>query len=190
MSTNTEKPAGLIFVDIETGGLDPNVHAITEMAFAVTDLNGNNISKKMDFKVLSEGVITPEAAKINGYNEEAWKKEAINFKAFMNIFNKCFSENKRLQWAGSNPKFDYDFIKASCARDNIEFKPPLYSHHLLDVGSMCWPLLHTGKVSSIRQKDLAAYYSFGEQEHNAAGDVDQCIKIYQAFVKPNITVHR
>jgi hypothetical protein len=47
-SMYAEKPDGLIFVDLETGGLEPQENAIVDMAFAVTDLDGNNISKKMD----------------------------------------------------------------------------------------------------------------------------------------------
>jgi DNA polymerase III epsilon subunit-like protein len=143
--------------------------------------------------VLSRGTITPEAAKVNGYDENVWQKEAISFKEFMHILNCCFIDGKKLQWAGSNPKFDYDFIEAHCAREKIEFKPSLYSHHFLDVGSMCWPLLHSGKVSSIRQNKLATYYILGEQTHGAADDVDQCIKIYQAYMKtvmPKTPVHR
>jgi len=185
-----KRPDGLIFVDTETGGLDPNVHAIVEIAFAVTDLDGNNISKKMDFKVLSQGIITPEAAKINKYDEEVWGKEAINFKDFMNIFNYCFTNDKRFQWAGSNPKFDYDFIAASCIRDNIKFEPSLFSHHFLDVGSMCWPLFYSSKTLGIRQSDLSTYFNLGEQKHGAAADVDQCIKIYQRFIKPHVTTVR
>ena len=65
------------FLDCEFGGLDPELHDITEIAVITTDYRLAEQAEK-EWKVQARPErISPEAAKISGYDPEVWAAEAV-----------------------------------------------------------------------------------------------------------------
>ena len=62
------------FLDCEFGGLDPEKHDITEVAVIMTDYRLAELGQA-EWKVEAHADrISDEAAKISGYDAEAWKE--------------------------------------------------------------------------------------------------------------------
>ena len=61
------------FLDCEFGGLDPELHDITEIGVIVTDYRLAELGEA-EWKVRARAErITPESAQISGYDPERWK---------------------------------------------------------------------------------------------------------------------
>lgn len=67
----------LVFVDIETGGLDPARHPIIQIAAIAVDAGLNELDS-FECKIkFSEEDCEPEAIKANSYDAEIWKEKAV-----------------------------------------------------------------------------------------------------------------
>ena len=64
----------VIFVDLETSGLSPEDHDIIQIA-AKDILTGDRFNQLMNFKLSNA---SPEALRINNYDEEKWAEEAVS----------------------------------------------------------------------------------------------------------------
>jgi len=68
---------GLVFIDLETGGLDPARHPITQIAAVAVDqslVELDAIERKVDFDMATAD---PEALKISSYSREVWDRESV-----------------------------------------------------------------------------------------------------------------
>jgi len=115
----------IFWLDLETGGLNPNVCQITQIAVIATDTEFNPI-KDFNVKVkLIDGCYTKEALDIQKYNPEG----AVDIRKAMWLLAKFAGEysntltSKRTkktykcaELAGYNPRFDVDFLKATKER--------------------------------------------------------------------------
>lgn len=63
----------LVFVDLETSGLDPEQHDIIQIA-AIDVMSGDQFNALLNFKVCNA---SEEALKVNHYDPERWDREAI-----------------------------------------------------------------------------------------------------------------
>lgn len=67
----------LAFLDTETGGLTPGKDPVIEIATILADLEGKELARFESKISLRPGdVVSPEAAKINGYSPDVWSREA------------------------------------------------------------------------------------------------------------------
>lgn len=178
----------LAVVDTETGGFDPLLDALLEVSVTVLDATDPSllkISRRSTMKVrpMSGKRISAEAAAINGYTRDKWK-DALEPLEAMKVFRGVLSTEREEDlpyWVGSNPSFDFRFIEQAMKETGVEM-PKLASHHLLDIGSLCWPLFLTGQVSGIKQAKLLEGLGLGTQTHTAESDVEQVLAIYQRVV--------
>ena len=165
------------FVDLETTGLDPDVHEIIELAAVRTEIGDGKIVilDTAEYKVCPKYPVDPFVASLNGYNDKEWDCIECTTdlpSALSGVFNLM-----RNAWhAGSNPKFDESFLKK--AADSFRWGyPKLASFHLLDVSTMAFPLLIEGKVDRLRQESIAKYYEIPGGGHRAMADTMQCLQI-------------
>lgn len=166
------------FVDLETTGLDPDVHEIIELAAVRTEVGDGKvvILDTTEYKLYPDYPVDPFVASLNGYSPEEWGSSNLTVPlpdALSGIFNLM-----RNSWhAGSNPKFDESFLKK--AADSLRWGyPKLASFHLLDVSTMAFPLLVEGKVDRLRQESIAKYYEIPGGGHRAMADTMQCLQIF------------
>lgn len=130
----------LVFVDIETGGLDPSRHPIIQLAAVASDESMSPIEHfecKIDFDLSQADA---DALSKNNYNAERWKIEAVEVQAAINRFSSFLKRHSDVemiskktgkpyyvaQLIGHNaPTFDAIFIQ-NLWRCNDRFLPASY----------------------------------------------------------------
>lgn len=117
-----------IFFDIETGGLDPQKHDVTQIAAIATRLPGFETVAEFDRRVrFRESAQDPEALKLSSYDPLVWSVEAVSppaaFEDFCN-FLKPYRSVTRISSRTGDPydiarlvghngdKFDGEFFRA------------------------------------------------------------------------------
>lgn len=165
----------ITFVDLETTGLDPERHEIIELAAIRTEASDGKlvVKKSEEFKVFHNFPVDPFVASLNGYCEDDWSFGAVTLSEAL---GEVFKLMRGAWHAGSNPKFDADFLKK--AADNLRWDYKSRSYHLLDVTMLAFPLLLEGKVEELKQENIARYYGIDGGGHRAMADAVQCAKIF------------
>jgi DNA polymerase III epsilon subunit-like protein len=170
----------LVFVDLETGGLDECEHEILEVAAIRVDARTLVEISRMSVKVAPTRPVPADAAAINGYTPEAWV-EAATLDVALALLAPV-AEGAR--WAGSNPAFDYRFVRraaTSCGRE----APRLASHRLVDVSAMCEPLVHAGLLERAGIDAICRFFGIPVERrvHRAEADAEAALAVYRAVVR-------
>lgn len=181
------RPIYLCFMDLETTGLDPQKHDIIEAAAVRVSVqpgpewfNTWKEEKRIDVKIMpAHPYVEPAVARINGFSIEAWKDAKTLPEALIELYDVIYMSIL----CGSNPFFDYSFVKAGCDALGWEF-PRLLSYHKIDVPTLGIRLLLEGKLEKIKQVALAEYFGMAKQEHRAMADVEQCIEQFKKLTFP------
>jgi DNA polymerase III epsilon subunit-like protein len=77
----------LVFFDLETGGLNPAVHPVIQLAAIAVDEWGHELDTFEQKIVFSVADCDPAALEINHYDEATWKKSAIGAQSAAAIFS-------------------------------------------------------------------------------------------------------
>lgn len=178
LSPRPVKP-DLVFVDLETSGLDPRVHEILEVAAIRVDAETFIERKRFVATVRPTLPVDPQAAAVNGYTPEAWW-DAVPLDEALHGLTRVI---EGARWVGSKPSFDFDFVQTNlraCGRE----MPELASHRLVDVSAMAEPLIAAGVV---RSGGLEALRTFFEVEtgpaHRAENDVRATMQVYRSLLR-------
>lgn len=147
-----------LYLDCETGGLDPEVHPLIEVAWALGDAEPKRL-------ILPHSVenAESEALMINHYYERGLDEEPVATQAEINQLNVLL---KGAHIAGSNPAFDVAFLREAGFSG--------WHHRLMDV-----PLYMAGFAGWEESKGLfrtttellKAGYDIPIPDHTAIGDV-------------------
>lgn len=176
-----------IFLDTETGSLDPETGCIIELAGIRTDCRGRVIASYCD-RIIPDREVSKEAAAVNGYNEKEWKKNGVSFDAAIRSFvrNLVTEYNERVIFVGHFCDFDRAFIKSDCLRHGVEI--PLQTRAWICTGSLIWPFLFNGQLKSRRLIDVCKFLELpygqdGSKLHNAALDTKACCDVYWEIMR-------
>lgn len=168
--------AKLVFVDLETTGLNPLIHEIIEIGFLK--------ARPLDFKVLEQGEIKvkpkhiktadKEALKVNKYNKKDWQ-DAIPLKKALQIFRE---KSKGAILVGHNTWVDMAFLEIAFRRKRVKH---FHDYHILDTVSLAF--------QKLRKKKAIKYYSLAElakyfkikmgQRHCALSDAKTTFKVFK-----------
>lgn len=183
----------LIVIDTETGGLYPDKHCIIEMAAAHMFIHPDEqlittgtSTPMFHSLVLPDRPVEPQAAAINGYNEESWRN-ARRMKDVGREFVEWLHGIKHddLIWAGSNVVgFDLPFLRSDLARSGLGLPgKPKFSHRTLNTESLCFPLFVKGQVEGVGIQHLRRWAGMtGEQTHTAIGDVNDALAVISRYL--------
>jgi len=173
----------LVFVDVETTGLSPDIHEVIEIACLV--------ASGRDFKELNcyEAKIKPqhleraqaEALRINGYSPEKWKEVVSGEEAFLKVAN--IAPNGVL--AGWNVSFDWEFLEHNFDRLKII---PKFDYHKIDLPSMVYPeLFKMGNITSLSLRAVAPLFEIKLGSiHSAMEDVRATYEIFKKVLGSEI----
>ena len=170
------KDFALAFIDLETTGLDPQVHEIIQVAVRLVDPITLRGFKEFDFKVKPEHIETadPIALEVNGYTEEAWV-DAYPLSYIMEHLNLLLSECIP---AGQNTAFDLSFLYAACKRFNIK---PSWERRYLDLMTLSYQVLKDMDITSLSLESVCEKLGISNDgAHDAMVDVD---RTHRAWVK-------
>lgn len=158
----------LIYLDTETTGLDPYLHEVWEIAYAINDGPVRVCNVPHSIVTADE-----EALKMNGY----WERGIIEYRD-ENTFDLILRKNiKGNTIVGANPAFDVEFL-----RKRWGVTP--WHYRKIDVESMAFLLFSYDRPKGLADisKDLRRLgYSIPDPDHSAAKDVEVVREVYRAL---------
>ncbi len=138
----------LAFVDIETTGLDSDIHEIIELGVVFARIKDGElvVVDTLDIKIIPKNIekADPIALRVNGYDEADWLF-ALDIKDAIKIFSE---KSEGTVFLAHNLLFDYSFIQKAFKNNNIENK---LHFQKIDTLSMAFGILQNqndlGKLS-------------------------------------------
>lgn len=180
----------LVFVDLETSGLDPEQHDIIQLS-AKDVMSGDTLDLLLNFKLSNA---SKEALRINNYDEERWAEKAVSqrrgyieFHSFLSKHAKQQRRNRKTGelyniavLAGHNlEKFDMRFLQ------NWEARMKSLIAGRLPMDYACYDTLQLArwllpdKLEGYRLDDLISYFNIDmkRKSHDAQNDVEANIQV-------------
>ena len=178
-----------VVVDIETGGFDPELNAILEIAITLIEENDNKFvvgeTYRHHINPFKNSIIEKESLeftkiKLNHPLRNAIEeKDAIKdiFKIINKVKNKY--ECSRAILVGHNAHFDKSFLDAAIKRNNIK-RTPFHKFSVIDTVSL--GVLATGQTVLARICDKLEIDYDNDQAHSAAYDTLVTAKVFCSIV--------
>lgn len=170
----------LVFVDLETTGLNPLEHEIVEVACLVADGQTFEIQKKYIDKVKPEHIETasPEALKIIGYSESRWK-DARPAREVLEKVGKLAPGGMITGW---NVSFDWWFLQLAFKKHGISCP---FDYHAIDVMSIAYAKLWKKvEISQLGLRKIAPHFGIKlGKEHGALEDITATYKIFKKIMQ-------
>lgn len=175
----------LIFIDTETGGLDPDVHSLLQIGYVIENPNWQTHRNEM---LISRHnyIATPEAMKINNLDldliREKGKSEDYVTKQLINhISQTC---KTRPVVIGHNVNFDINFLKALFKRTGYSYEDT-FNHRVVDTMSILRALNHAGIIPDTACNSAGAFEFFGidnKKAHTALADAEATRELYWRLI--------
>jgi len=175
----------LLFVDTETGGLDPQKHSLLTAAFAVWE--DGFIIDTLEVKIAHEEyVVTPKAMEINQIDLREPRGDSYSFESAMRIktfIAAHFGEDKPTL-VGQNVGFDIGFLKELFIPYMYEI---VFSHRSIDTASVM-RFLQTSGLTALQGSgldDAIKHYNIQlseEDRHTSLGDVLATVEVYNMLL--------
>lgn len=173
----------LAFLDCEFGGLDPDLHDITEIAVILTDYRLAEFASR-DWKVQARPErITPAAAAISGYDAEKWNTEAVPVRQALAELAAVLPAGATVVPAGQNVRMDVLFLERAYKACGLAWP---FDYHVIDLATLyyVWSLVagETVPALSLRQAATAAGLTDGSVPHRALADARLTLESFRHFV--------
>lgn len=184
----------ILFLDLETTGLDPYANRIIEIAAALfLDYNGNVARAKFHEKLsygtieslgVSLGALVVNGAKFNEFTDS----QAVSSELGLRRFAEWLVEMKRTYGefvvCGHNVHFDIEFLKTALMRLNITDLESVVGHRYLDTSAVALFLKDLGilKADKVSHEALAKAFDMSPPKHTAVDDVEFTEQIYYNLI--------
>jgi oligoribonuclease (3'-5' exoribonuclease) len=171
------------FMDCEFGGLDLEIHDITEIAVIVTDYRLAELASK-EWKVRARPErVGAEAAAMSGYDAEVWAREAVPLRQALGEMAALLPGGKTVVPAGQNVRMDVQFLERGHKSCEI---PWPFDYHVIDLATLyySWSLVagETVAALSLRQAATAAGLVKGPVPHRAMADARLTLETFRHYV--------
>ena len=178
----------LLFIDTETGGLDPEKHSLLSVGFAVWDTNLGECYSA-EYRLKNENYcITKTAQKINKLTDSDFSDAIIPkdlIKKFEEIKDIYFSDYTAIPLAGHNTQFDVQFIK-KMFKDNRRSIENAFLHRIVDTYSILKFLQDAGIITDKIDSSSQAFNYFEiivDGRHTALGDAKATMRLYEKLIQ-------
>jgi len=170
------------FLDCEFGGLDFELHDITEIGVIVTDYRLAEIGSG-EWKVAARpDRISEEAAAISGYDAEAWR-DAPPLRQVLTELTELMPRGATVVPAGQNVRMDVLFLERGYKSCGLPYP---FDYHVIDLATLfyTWSLVAGGPVAalSLRQAALTAGLIDGPIPHRAMADARLALDTFRHYV--------
>ena len=170
------------FMDCEFGGLDPELHDITEIAVIVTDYRLDELAAG-EWKIAARPHrITPESAEISGYRAEDWEG-APHLREVLAAIDALLPPGRTVVPAGQNVRMDVAFLERAYRACGRVFP---FDYHVIDLATLfyTWSLVAGEPVAalSLRQAAINAGLIDGPVPHRAMADARLTLETFRHYV--------
>jgi oligoribonuclease (3'-5' exoribonuclease) len=171
------------FLDCEFGGLDPDLHDITEIAVILTDYRLAEFAER-EWKVRARpGRVSAEAAEMSGYDAERWEREAVPLRQALGELAALLPKDKVVVPAGQNVRMDVLFLERAYRSCGISWP---FDYHIVDLATLfySWSLVvgETLPALSLRQAATTAGLADGSVAHRAMADARLTLESFRHYV--------
>lgn len=182
------RPDKILFIDTETGGLDPSENSLLSVAFAVWQESDIKATKEI---LIDDGVlnVTSRAMEINGINLTEHKEKALGVKAAIKELDEFlsihFDINEKITLGGHNINFDVNFLKHFLTTNGYNWGKR-FTHRYVDTATVLYYLYLSGNIKQKAISSQEAFDLFGIQvngRHTALGDVVATAKLFSTLLR-------
>jgi len=170
------------FLDCEFGGLDPELHDITEIAVILTDYRLAELASAEWRVVARPERITAQAAEMSGYGPERWA-DAVPLRQALGEFAAMLPAGRTVVPAGQNVRMDVVFLERGFKRCGIPYP---FDYHVIDLATLfyTWSLVVGEPVAalSLRQAAITAGLIEGAVPHRAMADARLTLETFRHYV--------
>ncbi len=171
------------FLDCEFGGLDPELHDLTEVGIIMTDYRLVETAEQQWRVKARPDRITPEAAEIFGYDEALWAEAPPVRQVLEEIVAMC-PEDKIVVPAGQNVRMDVIFLERAFKSCDIPYP---FDYHVIDLATLyyTWTLVagETAAGLSLRQAaTTAGLLEGGAVAHRALEDARLTLECFRHYI--------
>ena len=177
----------LLFIDTETGGLNPNKHSLLSLGMVVWE-NMEIIDSLEVFINDSQLSVTKEALSINKIDIEKHKKLALPSSLaiveIIKFISKHFPGQRKITLAGHNVQFDVNFLKYFFSQNKEEFSN-YFSRRIIDTSSILYYLCLAGHLNKKAISSDEAFALFNikvEGRHTALGDAVATAELFNKLL--------
>jgi len=181
----------LLFLDTETGGLDPRTHSLLSLGLVVGD--GPKVANSLEILVRHEPyVVSAEGMKVNRIDLVAHSEAALEPLVALAVLEVFLEQHfmhrcQPIVLAGHNVGFDQAFLGAFLASQGRSLEPR-FSHRVVDTHSLAAGLRDAGRLDLDNLSSTALFAHFGilvpeEKRHTALGDALATFELYWKLVE-------
>ena len=178
-----------VVVDLETGGFDPEINAILEIAITLIEEEDNKLivgdTYRHHIEPFEGSIVEEESLEFTKIKLDHPLRNGINEKDALNDLFKIINKTKnkyecsRAILVGHNAHFDSSFLAAAYKRNNIK-KTPFHKFSLIDTVSL--GVLATGQTVLARICDELGIDYHNDEAHSAAYDTVVTAKVFCSIV--------
>ena len=182
----------LVFVDTETGGLNPEDTSLLSIAFAIYKPESQSILNKLELLVRHDPYqVSAGALNTNGINLVEHHQRAYQPKQCIEMIQEFlypFFKETQAKLAGHNAPFDVGYIKRmfSNEKQSAEYDK-LFSHRVIDTIPIAQVLKDAGKLplSNLGLSNLVKHFgiTLDGDRHTAMADCLATVAVYQKLTE-------
>lgn len=185
------KDKKILFIDVETGGLDPKECALTQIS-GIWCINGEP-KETFDIKIrppknlrLDEGALAIQGLKIEDFEKEEYMTEQNAYKKFLEMLLLYSTDNKsKIFIGGYNVKFDIEFLSQFMIRNkDWRLFKTIHSVYIDPMGIIA-NLQLTGKLPVLVNNKLETwsnYFNIPIKAHNSYSDITATYKLWRVLL--------
>ena len=171
------------FLDCEFGGLDPELHDITEIGVVTTDYRLRELSEG-EWKVRPRPErVSKEAAQIFGYDAEVWAR-APGVRQVLTELSDMLPTNCTVVPAGQNVRMDVTFLERAYKKCELPYP---FDYHVIDLASLyyAWSLVAGETVSALSLRQSATTAGLLDESgvaHRALADARLTLETFRHLI--------
>jgi DNA polymerase III epsilon subunit-like protein len=171
------------FLDCEFGGLDPELHDITEIGVVVTDYRLREL-RQGEWKVRPRPErVTQEAARIFGYDAEVWA-QAPGVRQVLSEMSDLMPKDCTMVPAGQNVRMDVSFLERAYKKCELPYP---FDYHVIDLVTLyySWSLVAGETVSALSLRQSATTAGLLDKHgvaHRALADARLTLETFRHLI--------
>ena len=173
------KDRPLVFIDVETTGLDPLKHEMLEVGAVVAHPDVDVVDVfSAKIKPMRIESAHPRALEVNGYTEEAW----ADAKPLFEVLPSFLAFVKGAVIGGHNVRFDAGFVNAAVAQLGLDLR---IDYHLVDTCTLAYEHLVPHGLKSMSLANVCKFIGIPPEDatHRALAGAQKSMDVYRALTR-------